>query len=432
MDTPGKLMGRLMSDIAAIADDIQHYVRRPGADFTRMRCLGAGDVIRALVCMGAGTLDYELDGFLEAPKTCTPSAFSQQRAKIEPEALRQLLLRFKPDVATRPVREEGLRLVTVDGSEVVMQRNPRDEETYNPKANGHTELGYNSVYLTALLDMSGGAFLDAVVQPSSQKDESAAFRVLADRCDPAFVLVGDRGFASYNNFAHCLERGVGFIIRLTDAFAARLLETDILPDKVDRTVDLLLTRSQHASLRAQPGYRFVSRNMKFDFLETEGVYRMRLRVVRFAIGNDGFENLACSLGCDECTLKELREIYAERWGIEIAFRDLKHTLGLARLHSSTARGAAQEVYARMVLYNFCLAMTALAQLLVKPREGLKHAYAINFAAAVRACRAVLWPRAGPADGLLERIAANVCPIRPGRSFARHRRLWSPGNYAYRC
>ena len=52
MDTPRELVGRLMSDIGAVAAGIQGYVRRPGADFTRTRMIGAGDVIRALVCMG--------------------------------------------------------------------------------------------------------------------------------------------------------------------------------------------------------------------------------------------------------------------------------------------------------------------------------------------------------------------------------------------
>lgn len=434
MDTPGKLVDRLMSDIGAVAGDIRRYVRRPGADFTRMRMMGAGDVIRALVCMGAGTLGHELaDGWLEAPKACTPSAFCQARAKIEPEALRQLLLRFDPGAPARPM-PGGLRLAAVDGTEVVMQRNPRDAETHSPKSNG-SELGYNSVYATALLDMAGDAFLDAVVQPGPQKDEPAAFRELADRCDPALTLVGDRNFESYNNFAHCIERGVGFVVRLTDAFAARLLGAGSLPDEADEDVGLLLSRSKRASLRAERGYRFVSPNMKFDYLEGRGsTYRMRLRVVRFPIGDGKFENLATNLGRAEHGPGELKGIYAERWGIETAFRDLKHAVGLARLHSAGYRGAAQEVYARMVLYNFCSAMAALAQLIVDadPREGLKHARAVNFAAAVRACRAVLWPRAGPADGLLERIAANVCPVRPGRSFARHRRLWSPGSYSYRC
>ena len=249
MGTPSELVDKLMSDIGAIADDIQDYVRHPGADFTRMRKMGAGDVIRALVCMGAGTLGHELDGFLEAPKACTPSAFCQQRAKIEPEALLQLLLRFGPGVPARAADARGIRLAAVDGSEVVMQRNPRDAETHSPKSNG-SGIGYNSVYATALLDMAGGAFLDAVVQPGPAKDEPAAFRELADRCDPALVLVGDRNFAGYNNFAHCLERGVGFVIRLKDSFAARLLGAGPLPDEADEDVELLLSRSR----RADPGY----------------------------------------------------------------------------------------------------------------------------------------------------------------------------------
>ena len=141
---------------------------------------------------------------------------------------------------------------------------------------------------------------------------------------------------------------------------------------------------------------------------------MRLRVVRFPVGGGRFENLATSLARAAHGPGELREIYALRWGIETAFRDLKHSVGLAKLHSAGFRGAAQEVYARMVLYNLCSAMAALAQLVVdaRPRGGLKHARAVNFAAAVRACRAVLWPRAGPADGLLERIAANQALV-PG-------------------
>ena len=435
MDTPGKLVDRLESDIGAVAADARRYARRPGADFTRARLIGAGDVIRALVCMGTGPLGCELAaGWLEAPAAPSASAFCQARAKLEPEALRQLLLRFRPDAPALPM-PGGLRLAAVDGSEVVMQRNPRDPETYNAKGNGRGGHGYNSVHATALFDLSRGTFLDAVAQPGPAKDEHAAFRELADRCDPGLTLVADRGFASYNGFAHCAERGVSFVVRLTDSFAAGLLGVEELPDEADEDVELLLSRSRRAELRDDPRYRFVASGMRLDYLEGRGSsYRLRLRVVRFALGGGKFENLATSLGRDGHGPGELKEIYALRWGIETAFRDLKHSVGLARLHSAGFRGAAQEVYARMVLYNFCSAMAALAQLAVDaaPREGLKHAYAVNFAAAVRACRAVLWPRAGPADGLLERIAANVCPVRPGRSFARHRRLWSPGNFSYRC
>ena len=94
---------------------------------------------------------------------------------------------------------------------------------------------------------------------------------------------------------------------------------------------------------------------------------MRLRVVRFPVGGGRFEHLATSLARAAHGPGELREIYALRWGIETAFRDLKHSVGLAKLHSAGFRGAAQEVYARMVLYNLCSAMAALAQLVVDAR-----------------------------------------------------------------
>lgn len=296
MDTPDGLVERLMSDIGAVAADVKRYAARPGADFTRRRQIGAGDLIGALVCMGAGPLGHEL-ALPGAPRAFSPSAFCQRRARLDPEALRQLLLRFRPDAPLRPPAAGGLRLAAVDGTEVVMQRNPRDGDTYSPKANGRTERGYNSVHATALLDLSRGAFLDAVVQPGPGRDEPAAFRELADRCDPGLALVADRGFAGYSNLAHCIERGVGFVVRLPDAFAARLLGLPELPERADEDVELLITRSRGASLRADPRYRRVSANMGFDYLGGRGsVYRMRLRVVRFPLGDAGHESLATSLG----------------------------------------------------------------------------------------------------------------------------------------
>jgi hypothetical protein len=116
-----------------------------------------------------------------------------------------------------------------------------------------------------------------------------------------------------------------FVIRLKNSFAARLLGAGPLPDEADEDVELLLSRSRRAELRADPGYRYVAPNMRFDYLGGGGSsYRMRLRVVRFAIGGGRFENLATSLGRAEHGPDELKEIYAGRWGIETAFRDLKH------------------------------------------------------------------------------------------------------------
>lgn len=434
MDTPQKLRARLESEIDALAEHPERYARRPGKDFTRTRRIGFGDLIRALVRMGAGTLGEEMAACLDGPRPPSASAFCQQKAKLDPEALRQLLLGFSPDIPSEGPWRGRFVLAAVDGTEIPMQRNPRDAETYNPRSNGRSPLGYNSVYATAFYNIARDSYMDAVVQAGPGKDEHAAFAELVDRWGGRGLLVlGDRGFASYNGFAHCIENGIAFVIRVADRFARGLLGAEDLPDGADEDVVLSLTRSRSAAARGLPGYRRLGGNARFDYLpEGSPAYELRLRVVRIRLPNGSFENLATNLPRELASPSDLGELYAMRWGIETSFRGLKHSVGLARLHSASARGAAQEVYARMVLYNFCSAMAALAALLVPPQEGRKWAYSVNFAAAVRVCRGLLRARDGPAGDPLRLIAASVCPVRPGRSHARHRRLWSPGNFAYRC
>ena len=39
----------------------------------------------------------------------------------------------------------------------------------------------------------------------------------------------------------------------------------VTPDEADEDVELLLSRSRRAELRADPGYRYVAPNMRFDY-----------------------------------------------------------------------------------------------------------------------------------------------------------------------
>lgn len=40
---------------------------------------------------------------------------------------------------------------------------------------------------------------------------------------------------------------------------------------------------------------------------------------------------------EEVPLKELKEVYAKKWGIELVCRDLKYTLGMNTFHSRKMR-----------------------------------------------------------------------------------------------
>ena len=75
-----------------------------------------------------------------------------------------------------------------------------------------------------------------------------------------------------------------------------------------------------------------------------------------------------------------------RWGIETSFRKLKYTLGLLSFHAKKVEHILQEIFARLIMYNFTELIISHAVIQKKDR---KYAYQANFSAAVHICRQFL-------------------------------------------
>lgn len=155
-------------------------------------------------------------------------------------------------------------LIACDGSEFNIARNPNDPETfYEP--NGKSASGFNRVHTISLYELSSKRYLDLEVQPGRKKNEYQAFCNLMDQYayggHPIFIA--DRGFSSYNVFAHAIENKLNFMIRAKDLIVQRFLAVNSLPDELDTTVELLLTRTQSKKKHKQPEketqYRYVGK-----------------------------------------------------------------------------------------------------------------------------------------------------------------------------
>lgn len=135
-------------------------------------------------------------------------------------------------------------LIAADGCEFNIARNPRGPSTFHPTS-GRSKKDFNSLHTISLYDLLSKRYLDVVIQPGRLKNEFAALCQLIDRyiyggCP---IFVADRGFASYNVFAHALEKDCFFAIRAKDINIRRLLAADSLPGRMDRWADVILTRS---------------------------------------------------------------------------------------------------------------------------------------------------------------------------------------------
>jgi len=322
MSFPDKVKSTLWSIVDAMAVNPAPFVKNPQKDFSRNRKLGFAQLVRFLLSMESGCLGHELLKFFGFDPHAVPSvpALIQQRAKLRPETFRYLLAQFNSKFALKTFRGKYL-LIAADGSEFNISRNPQDLSTFHPSS-GKSKRGFNMIHTISLFDLLSKRYLDVIVQPGREKNEFSALCQLMDRYAYGGIpiFVADRGFASYNVFAHAMEKGFYFAIRAKDINTRRLLVADVLPEKIDRWIEIILTRSNAKKKRLHPEleslYSYICRNITFDFINgTRPEYRMRLRIVRFQIAEGKFENIITNLPEEEFTAEQIKYIYNLRWGI---------------------------------------------------------------------------------------------------------------------
>ena len=434
MSFPQKVKSTLWAIVDHMACNTARFVKNPEKDFTRDRKLGFVQLIHFFLCMESGCIGHELLKYFsflpeEAP---TASAFIQQRAKLLPETFRHILSQF--NLRFPPKRLMGrYSLIAADGCEFSIARNPKDPSTFHP-ASGKSKKGFNSIHTVSLYDLLSKRYLDVVIQPGRLKNEFAALCQLVDRYihGGSPIFVADRGFASYNVFAHAFENGRLFAIRAKDINIKRLLRADGLPQQMDEWADVILTRSNAKKKRMHPEseslYRCICKAVPFDFITgSRPEYRMRLRVVRFQIAEGVYENIITNLPEKEFSLEQIKHIYHLRWGQETSFRDLKHTIGTANFHSKSPEYIEFEILCRMTLYNFCTVITMEVPI---EKKTEKWEYQVNLSMAIKICFAFLSEHVDPGN-VNDLISRYILPIRPDRTYARQLRFQSPASFAYR-
>ena len=138
----------------------------------------------------------------------------------------------------------------------------------------------------------------------TKKMSSLLFASLVDRHiphpDQRTIFIGDRGYCSYNNMAHVIEKTV-FVFRTKDITSKGLIGNFVFPDSdtFDITVDVTLTRSHRKSIKIKDGFyrRYVDQAASFDYIKygSEDTYDLTFRIVRFPISEDTYECLVTNL-----------------------------------------------------------------------------------------------------------------------------------------
>ena len=402
------------------------FLADPDKDFTRRRKLPPETLISFLVSQGASSTGNELDGFFDfhcnAP---SPSAINQQRDKLKPQVLEEVfhqlllsLLKLDPP--------SPYRFLAADGSSFSFFSTPKLAPDEYFVSGGHSAKGFYSVHLNALYDLNSHTYMDAVIQPVHFKDESKAFCTMVDRLETlegtSDIFIADRGYCSYNNMAHVLEKNQFFLFRSKDVNVRGIAGHLPLPKQgsFDLCLDIVIKRSHSRKIKASGDYvTFVGAASAFDFLPYGSLdtYTLPVRVVRFPLDDGSYECIMTNLPADEFTAQDIKRLYFSRWGTETSFRKLKYTIGLGSFHSYKPEFIKQEIWAKLIAYN--LTETVINHTVVETRKNTKHSYKVNFTEAAHICRVFfrLHSRKHPAD-VIPLLSRKPIPVRKERSFPR--------------
>lgn len=433
--TPNVLKENLDSAIQEVVSDFKenYHINNHNSDFSRKRVLTMETVINLLLSMQGGSLKKEL---YDAGVSVSASAFVQQRDKIPWTVMEEIFESFNSKCKDTKTYK-GYRVLAIDGTTINMARNPKSDSFV---INNSTPKGYNQLHVNPLYDVLNKTYQYCVIQPQPQQDEVGAllFMMKWYEFKEKTLIVADRGYESYNIFAHIQNTpNTDFLIRVKQDRTA-MREIGKLPmTELDTNVSFTITTTQTKEDK-ENGYILLQTRKKEDRIYSSKTragrwdfpspYPMKIRVVRFKLDTGEYETLATSLP-RSITLAEIKELYHARWGIETAFRELKYGIGLVNLHGKKDDFVRQEIFSAMIMSNFCSRI--VNEVVVRKNDANIHEYKVNMTMAIHICRQFFRTKDADAKKLLQDIARYTEPVRLGRRDERNIKAKTFVGFIYR-
>lgn len=431
---PSYIKSSFLQMVSSMQENSRPFVNNPGVDFTRKRKCSMSDIILSTLSMEAHSLSHEIRNFFPAKRLPTKSAFVQQRAKLNekafPHLFQEINMRFPFKKTFR-----GFHLLACDGSDINIP--PEKGRTLTYVRSNTPGVGYHQVHLNAIYDVLEERYLDILIQPRSSINERNALCsfLLRNHIPGKCLFIADRGYYSLKVLVRFIQSGDSFLLRMKSPGPSNsFLSHFKLPDSQEFDVSLSFNISHNRKMRTVDSscpfiYWHAERGNADAYMEGErnAVFHLSVRLVKLTLPDgQGEEYLLTNLPKESFGIKDLRQLYGMRWGIETSFRSLKSNVGLNHFHSIKYPFIIQEIYARVITYNLTKLLISCVRM---PRGDTKYEYKVSFSDAVSTTRYFLIHRIINAE-ILCMLQQYLAPVRPDRIFPRkiHSKRFVPLQY----
>jgi len=337
-------------------------------------------------------------------------AYVQARQRLHKERLEKALL-HTAQLADRRVGAQGQirgRPVKVADCSTTQLPDTKPNQKRYPQPSGQKPgCGFPLLKFLVFFSLSSGAILRVTMGHWKNHDVRLLHR-LWDALQKGDILLADRAYGDYLSLASLPQKGVDVVARL---HGGRKVDFRKASQRLARHDGLFVWQKcyQRSKLLTAGQWKKIPDAITVRILRFEAVVRRRKQ--RITLVTTLLDPVAYPA-------HELIALYARRWHLELALRHLKTTMGMELLRCQSPDMAEKELLAYLVAYNLirCLMAEAVLQAGVEMTR-------LSFKGTVDAVRQYtlamqrqtsqrrrrkLW------DKLLQTIARDLLPLRPGR------------------
>ena len=354
--------------------------------FTRNRKLTIKNLI-VLIMSSSSSIQRDLDRFFASLKKndfsireVTKGAFSQARAKLNPNAFKDL-----NQVAVDTFYEQNLvytwhnmRTLAIDGSTLMLPNHASIKEefgvhSFGPKADKERSIARISL----LYDVLNLIALDTQMASYATSEKNLMINHL-DKLKPNDLLLMDRGYPSKALFFLLMAKEIHFCARMKEDW---WLEVKAFKEgnKTEELVSFKLPKKDKDLLKDFPQWQEKT---------------ITCRLIKVILSTGETEILCTSLtDMEKYPYDDFSELYHYRWNEEEAFKMLKSRVEVENFSGKTAKAVRQDLYAKVFLLTLCSAYSYPIEEKVikeyKADEKRKHDQKINRTNAVAMTRNIL-------------------------------------------
>jgi hypothetical protein len=294
--------------------------------------------IQALLALGAGPLVDEATG-----------AYCQARSRLPWDILPRLRCAAAAQAQRARQLWRGLCVKIIDGTSASLPDTPKNQAAYPQPGGQLPGCGFPLLKLAGIFSWSTGALLD-YARGNKHQHELSLLQKLMHQFKPGDLVLADRGFSTYTLLAILLRRGVQSLFRLHQARPADLRKGKRL-GKSDRLF-VWLKPSQRPHYLSKALWKAIPE-------------QIQVRVLRFSLCVPGFRVQSVTLvttllDAQKYPAQELAFLYAQRWRVELWFRDIKTSMGMEVLRCKTPRMVHKELEMFLIAYNLIRCLMAQA------------------------------------------------------------------------